>query len=580
MNSDYIEQLKAFINLEQDTQNREIVELWSKPLATRVGGGEAIADVEVVRISDQQAVLRCKENQSKFRPGDSVRLNRGDPKNFDSVQCEIFKEREDELVVIPAYKMNFDLLWIGNGWAIDRDKLDVRHIMINTMNEIAEDSECAAFFRAFFQGKIEPVFDKERKAAAYDIAKPMGLNPSQRKAFANAYASRNYHLIQGPPGTGKTWVLAHLAATLASEGERVLITGFTHRAINNALVKIAKTTGFENLCKVGQEKNADDLTWDDGRVQNYEYFSHVPPSAHEGGMIIGGTCFAVRTRRLNDVPFDTIIFDEAGQVTLPLSMAGMMAGKRHVFIGDHQQMRPVVVAKHKEEWVSRSVFETMTDHAPGTMLDTTYRMNKAINEFPSRQFYGGRLKPSKEAADRRLELKREPARFSSILDPEKPDVFVDVNHKNRGMRCPEEAEIAAGVAAEAVSCGVSPEEIAIVAPYRAQCRLIRKRLQEILPDGCENIIVDTVERIQGQDKDMVIVSLITSDLGHAASRAEFFFQPNRLNVAITRPRVKRIVIGNHVLFETRPRGRKLKEWVEIFRGLYEQSPLIHFETEK
>jgi DNA replication ATP-dependent helicase Dna2 len=93
-------------------------------------------------------------------------------------------------------------------------------------------------------------------------------------------------------------------------------------------------------------------------------------------------------------------------------------------------------------------------------------------------------------------------------------------------------------------------------------------------DGLEDIVVDTVERIQGQERDIIIVSLTTSDPAHAVQRAEFYFQPNRLNVAITRPRVKRIVIGSPLLFAARPPDKRLSSWVDHFRALYEQSYIV------
>jgi DNA replication ATP-dependent helicase Dna2 len=95
--------------------------------------------------------------------------------------------------------------------------------------------------------------------------------------------------------------------------------------------------------------------------------------------------------------------------------------------------------------------------------------------------------------------------------------------------------------------------------------------------GPEKIVVDTVERIQGQERELVIISLTTSDPGHAAQRADFYFQPNRLNVAITRPKVKRIVVGSPLLFKAVPKEKKLQEWVEHFRALYQQSYVIVFK---
>jgi DNA replication ATP-dependent helicase Dna2 len=255
----------------------------------------------------------------------------------------------------------------------------------------------------------------------------------------------------------------------------------------------------------------------------------------------------------------------------------MMAGTKSIFIGDHQQMPPVILTEHEPEWVSSSIFERLYQHSPGTMLNTTYRMNKEINEFPSKAFYGGRLKIDPGNVNSRLDLQRAPSIYNNILNPDIPDVFVEVRHKKRGMRSPEEAEIAAKLVIEAVSCGIPANEIAVIAPYRAQGRLIRRLIYENcghmshVPNDC---VVDTVERIQGQERDMIIISLTTSDPEHASQRAEFFFQPNRLNVAITRPRVKRIVLGSPLLFKARSKDKEIQENINLFYEFYKQSKII------
>jgi DNA replication ATP-dependent helicase Dna2 len=241
-------------------------------------------------------------------------------------------------------------------------------------------------------------------------------------------------------------------------------------------------------------------------------------------------------------------------------------------------MAPVIVAEHDPEWVAHSVFEHLIETTPGTMLTTTYRMNAEINAYPSQRFYGGRVQPSAEAKGRVLRLDGHPGPFGKLLGPSPSSIFLSVNHSGKGMRSPKEAQLAAGIVAEAVGRGLPQNEIAVVAPYRAQVRLIRDALrrQGIESSGA-GVVVDTVERIQGQERDVIVVSLTTSDPGHAAQRADFYFQPNRLNVAITRPCVKRIVLGSPRLFDARPTEAKHRRWVEHFRGLYEASRVFRVQ---
>ena len=165
--------------------------------------------------------------------------------------------------------------------------------------------------------------------------------------------------------------------------------------------------------------------------------------------------------------------------------------------------------------------------------------------WPSAQFYDGALRSSGEAIGRQIVYPQSPTRFGSILDPTEPKVFVDLKHRNATTRSHAEASLVADLIVTLLECGVPATEIGVVAPYRAQGREIRNLLRSVVPDASvrRQIVTDTVERMQGQERDLVILSLTTSNPAFAANLAEFFFQPERLNVAITRPRSKLIIIG-------------------------------------
>jgi DNA replication ATP-dependent helicase Dna2 len=94
--------------------------------------------------------------------------------------------------------------------------------------------------------------------------------------------------------------------------------------------------------------------------------------------------------------WDVIIFDEAGQLSIPLAIAAMVKGSKFIFIGDHKQLPPIIAENHTDVVFQKSIFEHLHQFHPGIMLDITYRMNKWINEFPSKQFYNSRLKPEKK----------------------------------------------------------------------------------------------------------------------------------------------------------------------------------------
>ena len=576
----FIDHLKEFVNIEQDTQNLEQEGIYRKPIEARVADALAINDLTVERFEINRAVLSFPVNRSKFREGDALRLHREDPtRNF--IKCELVEETENnQLVLKPGFQQNFVRLEPSTGWVLDMDLTDIREIQLSALEEINQNEDLNAYYHRLFNGRVHQEFRKSLSEQDSIVPQALRGNSRQVEAFQNAYLASNFYLIQGPPGTGKTRVLAYLAEYFASQNMNVLITAFTHRAINNALKSIAKYTNPSILMKIGQSINANDLDWEGRKVTNYERFSDSGKNPKQKGMIIGGTCFALRSRRLQDLAFDVVIFDEAGQMPLPLALIGMGRAPKTIFIGDHKQMPPVITGEHAERWVQKSIFEVLFEHYPGTMLDVTYRMNDRIADFPSRQFYGGNLHSDKNNADKRIRLSPVIGTWNQVLSPEHPDVFVQIDHQFRTIDSIEEAEIAAELAVEAINAGLMPHELAIVAPYRAQGRLIKSELRKrIKPINlARQIVVDTVERIQGQEREMIIISLTTSDSSHAAKNAEFYFQPNRLNVAITRPKSKRIIIGSKYLFAAEPKSVEHCEWVRLFRELYEQCEIIQVKN--
>jgi DNA replication ATP-dependent helicase Dna2 len=595
------QQLYKFIDKEADAQIEQIKETWKKPLAERVKAGEAISKVSIKPhlmtsnagqdyANPQNGYSRARrtyqrkkyaitfsENVSKFRTGDSLRLHQGNPlAKYDVYGCKVIDDDGYQLIVEPGFGYNFSDLDFSQDWILDRDLVDVRHILKGAIGKVNNHE------LNIINHKTEQQFDEAKFTKADKILRKLNLNESQQDAFAKAYATKNFHLIQGPPGTGKTWVLAHLAKTFAEEGERVLVTALSHRAINNALRKIFDATYYSRIAKIGQTYNANELSWGEGYVRNFESLAKSPFTAYDNGLIVGSTVYALHTRKLQEMEFDTVIFDEAGQVNLPIALAGMVKAKRYIFIGDHQQMQPVITAEYEEnDEIVDSVFETIHTNENSTMLTETYRMNATINAFPSKHFYNGSLKPALSAVNRKLKLTNISNQYSKILDPDLPSIFVDLAHKGMSIRCEEEAALAATLICEAIECGVAPHEIAVVVPFRAQARLIKNKLNRlpigISPMELKSIVIDTVERIQGQERELILISLTASDAKYIDENARFFLNPNRLNVAITRAKTKRIVIGSRFLFERKHENPKYQAALDVFKAFYESCDKVFID---
>jgi DNA replication ATP-dependent helicase Dna2 len=525
--------------------------------------------------------FKTGQNISKFREGTPVLVSgygikfKGDLVSEDGNKIRIEMNRFDGFPTIPSH------LKESKGWTIDKAKTDIRHIVKGPIQNLSYQRDRYDLIAGILSGVKRPSFDPALRARAEQIA-PAALNPSQRKAFVEAFSANNYYLIQGPPGTGKTWVLAHLAAAFANEGKNVMVTAFTHTGINNAIKKVKEVTGYIKTGKIGKKYQADYLNDDDVTVTNGESLAIHGMNFQSRGVILGATVYAPNTRKLKGFPFDIVIFDEASQITVPLAVAAMSAGTKFIFIGDHKQLAPIVSENQQDKEFSKSIFEYLFQYTSGTMLQTTYRMNKDINRFPSMVFYDGKLVSDPSAADRRLSFKNAPNQFQQILDPEVPDIFVVLAHTGVTTYCQAEASLIANMVMEALRSGIQPKEIAIVTPYRAQVRLIQNALAALLAEtniDIKKIFIDTVERIQGQERDLVFYSIVTSDPKLILEKANFLLQPQRLNVALTRARKKRIVVGSSVLFDLQAADPEVAGWLKIFRAYYDSATRVSVEVD-
>ncbi|MCS7289136.1 MAG: AAA domain-containing protein [Roseiflexus sp.] len=572
--AEFLRRLRRLVIDEAESVRQQLLQIWSKPVAVRVAEGYAIEGVQIVRVTPEGSVeLACQRNMSRFREGDMLLLNRGDPLEEPRALCTLEVDDETRLIVsIDEPGVNWGrILHQRTGWVLDQGDIDLSQHVLDALDQVAKTTIGQQRILPLLMGRVEPTIDYARYERAYRRAEEWGLNEAQCEAVANAYATNLTWLIQGPPGTGKTLALARLVQLLVEDGERVLVTALTHRAINNALEKIAYLNqrgdaGPISFCKIGRRARAEGLRG----VENYETFDQSPFTELSGGYAIGATLFATRTDRLSGVDFDTVIFDEASQITMPLAIMGMLVAKRYIFIGDHKQLPPVLTAKHREAWLRSSVFGALVGRRFDTMLDETYRMNAELTAWPSQQHYYGKLRCATETiARRRIVYRRPPTRCIDILDPETPKVFVDLRHRNTTTRSHEEANLICHLIAELLRCGVEPAEIGVVAPYRAQGRLIRNLLRSVIPDNDRRraLVVDTVERMQGQERDVVFLSLTTSNPAFAAGIADFFLQPERLNVAVTRARVKLIIVGSRHLLATAPENWEYRALIEQLKDL-------------
>ncbi|MCA9935043.1 MAG: AAA family ATPase [Anaerolineales bacterium] len=564
----FLKGMRDLILTETAAQRRQIHAQWAKPLPARVADGYAIENVRLVDIRPNgQIELACTRNQSRFRPGDILNLNRSNPFFQPNITVSLDEDEETRLIVSSDFPIEWDKAFQEReGWVLDIDFLDLSSYVIGALAQAGDSLVGRTRILPLLMGYSQARIDSVLYGRGLEMGEALGLNYTQSESLANAYAADRAFLVQGPPGTGKTRVLATLARALVSDGERVLVTAFTHRAINNALNALVKQEPDIPAIKVGQPARADDL-----QVKNYDTFHESPLAEMSGGYVMGATPFATQTKRLGGVEFDTVIFDEASQITLPLAVMGMLAGQKYIFFGDQKQLPPVLTTRFTGGAFRDSVFGALTDRGFDDMLTETYRLNTTLTEWPSRHFYEGMLVSTPVAANRRIDYPTPPTRLAHILDPDEPKVFWDLAHHGNRAYSRKEAYAVVDLITAVLETGFPANEIGVVAPYRAQGRLIRNLLREHVPDTAvrRHIITDTVERMQGQERDLIILTLTTSNPGFAAAIADFFFQPERLNVAVTRPRKKLIIVGSRHVLRAQSADPDLQATIDLLADLLE-----------
>lgn len=568
--------LRAFVQAEREAAQEKLFEVWRQPLADRLGKGLSQRFLKLEAGPEQGTLWAyVDDGESRFREGDLVCLHGGSPLT-DMLAREAAFEAEDEERWLLRVRHAGAVLKAAQGAPCyaDPDDYDLSRYYDEVLDDIGQTippSRAHRYLMPLLDGRIDDGFDPRDFEEAESIALAAGLNAAQAEAVGKIVAAEQVACIQGPPGTGKTRVLALAARLLVERGERVLVTSHTHMAINNALNKIA-AQGVKTA-KIGRATQA--LGLDGVTVADSFGEWHGRP---EEGYVVGATPFATCTYRLENCEFDTVIFDEASQVTLPLALMAMRRSARFVFIGDQKQLPPVLLARSILDDIPGSIFAKLTLHnVDSVMLTDTYRLNRELAAWPSTSFYGGRLRAAGPNRERKLVLKErlDADPFDAVLRTPASAVYLPTRDPTARSRNPQEAQLVASLCAAAIEGGLAPREIGIVTPFRAHGRTVRRALAERLGwHTARAIVADTVERMQGQERELVILSLATGNLRFLAAIAGFFFQPERLNVSVTRAMTKLVILGPELPADFRALDPVLADWLALYRGLLAQARRI------
>jgi len=573
--TDLLGELTELVARESEATRRAFHAHWSQPVAARVETGRSLSGLEFVAVAaDRFFRFRCvEENTSDLREDDLVRLSRGDPA-LPLFSGNLHRVEDADLWLEPDKSSRGILEELSSGrWVLDPSFLDLESFYRGGLRDLGETARGRERILPLLLGKLEPQIDLERFEQASEQAEKEGVNEAQSEAIAQSVATDLCHLVQGPPGTGKTFMLAHVVKQRVARGERVLITAATHRAIHNALNMIRRIAPeITDIAKIGRQIHDPEL-----RVSQYEAFAASPLQDREGGYVVGATPFAVRSKRLRGVDFDAAIIDEAGQVTLPLAIMAMLAANAYVLVGDHRQLPPVIQSLPRGETHLASIFGRLNGRGCETMLDVTYRMNAELVQWPGESFYNGKLRPAKQNAGRRLALPQAPRELGEILDPAKPLVFVEMTHQAARRHSNEEATLVADLLVNLWRVGFSLAEVAVVVPFRRQARRIRMILNArpaILTNDVSSCVIDTVDRMQGQEREVVILSMTASEPGYIVTLLDFLLQPQRLNVAVTRARSKVIILASEQIALAESMDPDALELIDLWKSLRDACHVI------
>ncbi|WP_303186327.1 AAA domain-containing protein [Bacteroides finegoldii] len=547
---------------------------------------------ETVADNDIQNVL------PNFRQGDAIILYERNCGTDNVTNKMVFKGNIEHLtdheisIRLRATQQNPSVLPADSLYAIEHDTMDTtfRSMYQGLYAYLSATQERRDLLLAQRPPKFDESLDSLVSQAKDDFT----------RVALKAQAAQDYFLLIGPPGTGKTsCALKKMVETFhADKGAQILLLSYTNRAVDEICKSLASIRPAVDFIRVGSELSCDE-TYRTHLIENELASCNRRSEVYErirSCRIIVGTVAAISGKpelfRLKH--FNVAIIDEATQILEP-QLLGILCARgeeggnaidKFILIGDHKQLPAVVLQSSEQSAIYEeslmsigltnlkdSLFErlyrnctarqsSLTSHPSYDMLCRQGRMHPEVALFANRAFYGGRLIPvglphQLEDSDTVCRL----AFYPSI--PEKTGTSTKINHS--------EARIVADLVARIYEdCRIDFDEartLGIITPYRSQIALIKKEIAALGIPALNRIMVDTVERFQGSERDVIIysccinsyfqlkfVSNLTEEDGTLIDR--------KLNVALTRARKQMFVTGVPKYLKSNPLYESLLNLME------------------
>jgi predicted RecB family nuclease len=415
--------------------------------------------------------------------------------------------------------------------------------------------------RSPFANELPPV---NAESAATDIAKTLLGIESGTLA------------VQGPPGSGKSFNGGKVIADLVmNHGWKVGVVAQSHATVLNLLKSVAKAGLSKELIGKGVDKlelaavteNPPDFwtPYSKGTDSTFTY--------EHDSFVIGGTIFDfTKSAQIPPGTLDLIVIDEAGQFSLANTIAASTVASRMLLLGDPQQLPQVTQGTHPEPvdgsalgWLAGG--EEVMPSKFGYFLPNSWRMNEGVCKVVSENFYDSKLKSSATARS----LEGIEAGFYPIA----------VNHSANSTESVEEADHVVEIVRDLLNrqwadrsyngkLSGAKENIIVVAPYNAQVQLVKSKL---VAAGFDQIPVGTVDKFQGQEAAVAIVSMTASSAIDVPRGIEFLLMPNRLNVAISRAKWAAYLVYSPGLLDYKPTNVDNLKLLSRFINLVEKKSL-------